>query len=441
MKNLTKQNNQKGFSMMELIIVMVLTLVILGAVFSLMRSAITTANANFEMTSATQGMRNAQEYITRDILVTGDGLKGLANIWLPTAFVTENLTVRSASTIDPANQGFLNIGMIVTDSNVPAGTPISHSTPAMNVLPVTDRLALLTRDASFSPISLAPADVIVGSGQIKIPAERIGDFTNGEIYFISNGVAGVFGTVTGVNSGGNKITMGNGDTFDLNRTGSTGQLGSVTNNGTYQTILQRVQIIQYFVDAENRLVRRVFGVKSSGYLDSVVAEHVDSLSFRYILRPDDEETIFNQPEKQIEIDEATAVRTIELSLRVKTAYPLQDGEYHEVDGTTQVGVRNIQFTEAVVPRDSQGNTDLPNPGPPPAITPTPTPPPPPTPVPPATPTPTPPPPTPTPTATPPGSPTATPTATPMPTPTPIRTPTPTPPPTPVPTPTPGNGEG
>src|SRR5213596_962308 len=118
MKNLKGKNNQKGFSMMELLIVMVLTLIILTSVFSLMRSAITTANANFEMTSATQGLRNAQEYITRDILVAGDGLRGLANIWLPTAFVAGNLTARPASTIDPSNQGFLNMGMIVSDNNV-----------------------------------------------------------------------------------------------------------------------------------------------------------------------------------------------------------------------------------------------------------------------------------------------------------------------------------
>src|SRR5215212_6932098 len=130
MKNLTKKNTQKGFSMMELIVVMAITLIVLAAVFSLMRSAITTANANFEMTTATQGMRNAQEYITRDVLVAGDGLKGLANIWLPTTFVTQNLTARTTSAIDPTNQGFLNIGMIVSDHNVPSGTPIRYATPA-----------------------------------------------------------------------------------------------------------------------------------------------------------------------------------------------------------------------------------------------------------------------------------------------------------------------
>jgi prepilin-type N-terminal cleavage/methylation domain-containing protein len=158
MKNLTKHSSQKGFSMIELIVVMVLTLIILGAVFSLMRSAITTANANYEMTTATQGLRNAEEYITRDILVAGDGMKGLANVWLPTNFVAGNLTARTANQIDPTNQGYINIGMMISDDNVPNNTAVRFSTPAINVLPVSDRLTILSRDPSFSPVNLAPSD-------------------------------------------------------------------------------------------------------------------------------------------------------------------------------------------------------------------------------------------------------------------------------------------
>lgn len=315
MKNRKGKNNQQGFSLMELIVVMVITLVILATVFSLMLGAITTANANFEMTGATQGLRNAQEYITRDILVAGDGLKGLANIWLPTNFVTQNLTARVAGTIDPANQGYVNIGMVVSDNNVPNTTPISYANPAMDVLPVTDRLAILSRDPAFSAIDLAAADINSGNGQINIPAARIGDFSNGEIYFISNGVAGVFGTVTNVNLGGNKISWDNGDAYGLNRTGSTGQLASVTNNGSYPTILQRVQIIHYFVDAENHLVRRVFGIKGDGFIDSVVAEHLETLQFRFVLKPNDAAIILGQPKEQFDLDEASLVRTIEPSMR------------------------------------------------------------------------------------------------------------------------------
>lgn len=216
----------------------------------------------------------------------------------------------------------------------------------------------------------------------------------------------------------------------LNRVGPTGQLASVTNYGTYPVVLKRIQIVNYYVDDENRLTRRVFGVKGGALIDNVVAEHVRSLQFRYVLKPADPATILDQPKTQITPGESVLVRTIEPSLVVETAYPLQDGQIHDVEGFTSIGVRNLQFNDALVPRDSNGDADLPDPGPTPVITPTPPPP---------TPPPTPPPPTPTPTPTPTPSPTATPPPTPTPSPTATPTPpppTPTPPPTPVPTPTP-----
>ena len=78
MKNLmNKSSNQTGFTIMELMVVLVIMLVIVSAVFSLLRGSITTANANYELTTAAQGLRNAQEYIARDILVAGDGIKGV----------------------------------------------------------------------------------------------------------------------------------------------------------------------------------------------------------------------------------------------------------------------------------------------------------------------------------------------------------------------------
>ena len=106
-----KQNANAGFSLLELIIVMVLTLIIMGAAFTLLRGTITTANTNFEMTGAQQGLRISQEYLARDILTVGDGIKGVGLIWLPTSFVTGYLSARSATSIDPTNSGYVSIGV------------------------------------------------------------------------------------------------------------------------------------------------------------------------------------------------------------------------------------------------------------------------------------------------------------------------------------------
>lgn len=417
--------------MIELLVVMVVMLIVMAATFSLMRGSITTANANYEMTSAAQGLRNSQEFLARDILVVGDGFKGISNIWMPTKFVTDYLTARTANSLDPAGNGFISIGSIISDDKVPANVIVKGAIPATKVLEGTDRLTLLATDRNFTPVPLTAAEVSPTNGWLQIPAARLGDFKVNEIYFLTNGIAAAFGAVTSVDAGANRIFWSQTDAYGLNRTGEVGNLAAVARANLPMNLLQ-VQIVHYFVDADGKLIRRVFGVKGAGFVDGVVAEHIFALDFRYILQPETAGTILSQPARQINLDESALVRLIEPSISVETAYALQDGEKHWVKGTTQVGVRNVQFLEAPVPMDSQGNTELPNPGPTPRLTPVPTP----TPV--ASPTPV-------GTRTPAPTPTPTPVGTRTPVPTPTATATPTPAPTPTRTPkpagTPGTGEG
>ena len=428
--------------MMELLVVMVVMLVIMSSVFTLLRGTIKTAAANYEMTIANQSLRNAQEYVTRDILVAGDGFKGVSNIWLPTRFVTDYLTARAASALDPSNTGFVSVGAVVSDANVPANTVVKNANPATKVATGSDRLTILAADSNFSTIDVDAGAVDLNTGAINIPASRIGDFTAGEVYYITSGGTGAFGAVTKVDAAANRIFWAEGDALGLNRYGTTGALGVGTNDGANPASLRRVQIVNYFLSEDGKLMRRAFGVKGAGFADSVIAEHLKKLQFNYTLNPASAGTILDKPQPQIDLSEASLVRLIEPSMTVETAYALQDGAKHYVDGITQIGVRNIHFLEAPVPRDSEGTTQLPNPDPTPVITPTPVPP---TPTPTPTPIPTP---TQNPTPTPKGTTTTTPTPTPKPPtphppppPPPPPTPTPTPKPTPTPTPTPPPGDG
>ncbi len=363
--------------------------------------------------------------MTRDILTVGDGLRGVSNIWLPTGFVTQNFTVRTAADLDPSNTGFVNIGAIITDNNVPANVNVPNTTPAVKVQTQTDRITLLAVDPSFAAIDVPVNGSDYNTGKINVSSARIGDFTVGEIYYITGGGTGSFGMVTAVDTSTNSIFWAQGDTFGLNRLGTTGPLAVATNRNKDSATLMRVVIAHYFVDTDGKLVRRAFGVKSRSFVDSVIAEHIVNLQFRYMLKPTAAGTIMDQPADQLQLNQATGVRIIEPSVIAETAYALNDGTRKQVDGTTQIGVRNIQFLEAPVPIDNAGNTKLPNPGPTPIVTPTPTP----TPKPTATPTPT------------PGTGTPTPTPTPKPTVTPTPVPTPTRTPTPTPTPKPGKGDG
>lgn len=427
------QNNQNGFSLIELLIVMVITLIVMGSVFMLLRGVIVTANANYHLTDANQGLRNAQEFITRDLIAAGDGVKTTANIWLPTSFVRKYLTVRPLSEIDPDDSGYINIGTIISDDNIPAGTAVYKSDPAVSVKHRSDRLTTLAVDSTFPIVDVPAWQTNYNTGAIKVSGD-INAFKVGEIYYLTSNGTGTFGTVTRIDDTNSTIFWESGDEYELNRAGSTGNLATATGYGANPSSLMRVQIVHYYVDEFDKLVRRVFGGRGAGINDSVIAEHVVGLQFQYILKPEVENQIFQQPLKQVAIDKQALVRMVEVTVSVETARTLQDGEKHQIEGTAQIGIRNLQFLEAPVPKDAQGNTALPNPGPTPVITPTPTPVEPPT-----TPVPTP---TPDPTPTPSPAPA---TPTPVPTPTATRTPTPTPTvtrtPTPTPTPPPGDTDG
>lgn len=421
MKKTPAQKIQSGFSIIELLVAIVVLLIVITAVFALMRGSITTANANYEMTGASQGLRNAQEFIARDALVTGDGFKGISNVWLPTTFVAKYLTTRTTAVLDPTNKGYVSLGSITGDSNVSAGVNVLGNNPTItltSVKPTTDRLTLLAADPNFTTIDIPTGGINLNLGRIQIPSARIADFKVGEIYYITSGGTGVFGTVTSVDAASNFIFWAESDALGLNRLGTTGSLAAGTNLGASPASLRRVNIIHYFVDADSRLIRRVFGVQNANFIDSVIAEHLVSMNFRYILEPTTTGTIFLPPVKVLELDQSSRVRMIEINLAVETAYTLQDGQKRQVEGTTQVAIRNIQFLAAPVPVDAQGNSTLTNPGPTPYLTPNATPAP--SPIPTATPK---------PTATPSPIPTATPSPVPTATPKPTATPSPTPAPT------------
>lgn len=355
MKKLKTKNNQAGFSLIEVLIVMVIMLVVMAATFSLMRGSIMTANANYEVTTAAQGLRNSQEFLTRDILVVGDGLKGFSNIILPTKFVTDNLTIRTNAQIDPSNTGYVSIGSIIADSNLPANINVKNSNPATKIKERTDRTAMLSVDPNFNSIDIPIGAVNLNNGQINIPAARINDFKVGEIYFVVSGGSGAFGAVTTVDKASNRIFWAEGDSLGLNRFGNNGPLGSATSQGKSSASLKRVSIIEYYVDVEGRLMRRAFGVQNVAFIDSVIAEHLIDFRINYMLKPSTDGRIMEQPNRVLNLSQASLVQVIEPNVTVETAYALQDGQKSQVNGKISVGVRNLQFSEAPVPKDAAGN--------------------------------------------------------------------------------------
>ncbi len=366
-----KSQNQAGYSMIELMIALGMTLVISAASFALFGSSMKFANATYHLTEAEQSLRNAHEVMNRDLTTAGDGLRGIGTIAAPLTFVNTFLTRTPVTCgVDP---NYPCIGIVTSDDNIPSGIAIPQSSPAINFQANSDRISMLTRDTDFNSgnvVSLLTGKITVNGSNtlINVGSANIGLFQNNEIYAIVSQNSAAFGVVTGVNATTFVVTMNNSDGgFGLNQTSPTAPVSLVSTvisgASTQAVSIIRLQIIQYFVDANGLLIRRVYGVQGRSLLDSVVAEHITNLQFRYLTSLPDANGFVKQPSRVLATStEQSALRQVETSIGVETVRtvnavtnsnssssicgPSPNGR-QSLCSTTATTVRNLQFRKAL----------------------------------------------------------------------------------------------
>jgi len=355
------KKSERGFSLLEVLIAMAVMVVVTGAIFNLMRDSMKTSHAALELSEAQESARTAHEYISRDLVNTGDGLNSINNIRVPQNFVTNYLT-RNPIT-DPATPGIINLGLITADNNVPANTLVLGTAPAVNVRAapfLTDRITILQmeRPEIFTPITLAAGALAPATGVAAVSPADINRFSVGEIYFITSAVGGIFATITdrqGVGTPTPTLVFGAGDVFGLNSLGAGGQLDVITAGATLPISICRMKVIHYYIDANGLLMRRVFGVRNAGFNESVIAEHVVSLQFRYFLNLRDINGNIVQPTAQLATaQEQVETRQVEVTLTVETPHTLQNGQRQTISMTTSASVRNMQFRQSLQPGTGGG---------------------------------------------------------------------------------------
>ena len=353
MRDTSPRCNQEGFSIIELVVAMTVMLIVVGAVFSLVRDSMKVATTTYEMTDAQQNMRTAQEFINRDLMNAGDGLESISNIRVPQAFVTSYITLNPVT--DPSTPGIINLGIFTTDNNVPANTAVTGAVPATNIRTATDRQTILEQDREFlfnnlNSISLAPTAINPAGSIITIPAgDPMTAFTLGEVYFLTSSAGGTFCTITSINVAARQLSFVASDPYGLNQPGAVGHIWAISGGRTLATSLQRMRIIQYYLTSTGLLMRRVFGVPGSGFRESMIAEHVLDVQFNYSLITTDAfgnvtpsaTTALTTSAQQL------AVRQVEVRVTVETPHAIQNGSRQPLTMTTSTSVRNMQFRQAL----------------------------------------------------------------------------------------------
>ncbi len=353
MQHREDKKNDRGFSLLEVLVALVVLIIVTGAIFALMRDSMKTSKSALELTDAQESVRTAHEHINRDLINVGDGLNSINNIRVPVNFVTNYLTLNPVT--DPATPGFINLALLTSDNNVTPNTPVLGTLPAANVRSaplLTDRVSILQleRPEIFVPITLAAGALTPATGFAAVSAADIDRFAVGEIYFIQSGIGGIFVTVTdrqGVGSATPFLVFGPGDAFGLN---SAAQLNVITAGATLPVSICRMKIVHYYINDNGLLMRRVFGVRNAGFNESVIAEHAVSLQFRYFLNLRDAAGNSAQPEAQLTTaEQQVETRQVEVTLSMETPHTLENGQRQQITMTTSTSVRNMQFRRSLQP--------------------------------------------------------------------------------------------
>lgn len=355
-RKLTK-HNQAGFSLIEMMIAVTVMVLISSAVVTLMKGSMIISTANYELTDAQQNLRTSQEFINRDLMNAGDGLKSVNKIYVPNAFVSNYITLTPIFDADmPAN--VRNLGILTSDNQVPAGTAVVGAAPATTVLStpnLTDRQTILEIDPQFIPV--APSNVNGAGTLVTLPSGTdMTLFTVNEIYYISSAVGGTFATITSINSATRQLNFVSGDPYGLNLNGLPNLIKLISTNGTLPTSLQRMRLIHYYLNASGFLMRRVFGAKCvpattcAGFQESIIAEHVLNVQFNYSLDMTDGAGNVVQPTGVLATPiDRTNVRQVEVTVTVETPHVLQSGSRSQLSMSTSTSVRNMQFRQASQP--------------------------------------------------------------------------------------------
>ncbi len=347
-----KSNNQAGFSLVEMVIGVGVLVVLVASIGSLFRDTLKVATATYEITDSQESLRIAQEYINRDLMNAGDGLKSISPIRVPTTFVSNYLTLTPV--VDTGMpSGTINLGILTSDNNIPANTSVTDSNPATIIRTGSDRQTILEIDPTFTPIPLpaSPSASINSSGStITVSSGDIAKFTIGEIYFLTSALGGTFATITDKNTSTKVLTFATSDTFGLNKTGTGGHIKAISSSGTIPTSLMRMRIIHYYVTTNKLLVRREFGIKGGGFRDAIIAEHVLNVQLNYSLNITDSNGNLAQPVAMLSTPEQRlAVRQVETTVTVETPRAIAGGSQPTVSATTSTSVRNMQFRQALQP--------------------------------------------------------------------------------------------
>jgi type II secretory pathway pseudopilin PulG len=343
-----------GFTMIELLIAIAVTIVIVGGAVLLFTSSVQSSTRSLKYSEIQTEARAALSQITRDLSQAGTGVP-LNGIPIPSFgaggenpnFACDSSQCYTAPDV-PFSQGLL---YKVTPGNA-IGPAISEPTDAIKVVYVDPTLDW----SSFQAASIAPngGSLTMPITTLPLPADPAVGLTPGDVLLLQNAYGSAVGVVTSVS--GFTISF-SADPLNINQlTAPSGNIKALVTPGSKPlayppTQVSRLIMITYFIQSfvgpngpDARIMRQV-----GAHTPVPIAEHIEDLKFTYdVVDPTTGALTANSLNAVIgtpPVSQPNQIRKVNISVTARGVRRETNGDFLRINLTTSIGPRNLSFRD------------------------------------------------------------------------------------------------
>lgn len=336
------QRGARGYSLIELMVAMALTLVVLGVAFVLFDHLYSVSEVAGAMADVNQNLRASINLVARDLTSAGAGIP-IGGVPLPGGSgATAVLRPGPGSNYFPTGSGVLSA---ITPGYGLSGNingQVSDEVTIVRVDPQAqlEAYALTSITTVTTPVASTHIQVDSGTNIASGPSA----VSVGDLIMLSNANGTALGMVTSVDTTNNWIFFDGGDALGINQPGAaSGNIQSLRNSGTGTyppTYAYKILMLTYYLDASvaaNPRLMSQTGIRTP----SVVANGITALQFSY----DTSDGVTMTP-NQRDITTPNEIRKVNLLVSGQSATRgRKTGQFFSNTFTTGVTIRNLAYMD------------------------------------------------------------------------------------------------
>ena len=344
----------KGFTMIELLIAMAVTVVIVTAAVMMFTGSVQSSSRSLKYSEIQTEARAALSQITRDLSQAGTGvpLNGIPIPSLVTGGVDPNFACDAnqcyTASDAPFTQGLL---YKVTPGNA-IGPTISEPSDAIKVVYVDPTLNW----SAFQAAAINPngGSLTMPVATLPAPTDPAVGVAPGDVMLLQNAYGAAVGVVTSV--AGSDITFGS-DPLNINQLAApSGNIKALatpgTNPATYPpTQISRLVMVTYFIQPfagptgpDARIMRQV-----GAHPPIPIAEHIEDMKFTYDIVDPTTGALTSNSLNAVTgvppVSQPNQIRKVNISVTAKAVHPEPNGDFFRINLTTSIGPRNLSFRD------------------------------------------------------------------------------------------------